>query len=145
MFAFCKVKHSSAESTKLHSFTSRVIHPPCCSPRVLHTHTQGRDAIDNNNLLRKTSRTDFKHEQKASYGWVRTSNYFHAFMVTKYDISGRSYSLLSAQVSPSLLPRSSQSLMVTPFYTALTSKSEKLHHCLARVPPCFACSQLSCT
>lgn len=109
-----------------------------------HTHTQGRDTIDNNNLLRKTSHTDFKHEQKVNCGWVRTSNYSDVFVVTKHDISGRSCSLLSAQVSPSLLPRGSQSLMVIPFYRALTRNSERLHHCLARVPPCFACHQLCC-
>lgn len=77
-------------------------HPPCCSLRFVHTHTQGRDTIDNN-LLRKTSRTDFKHEQKANCGWVRTSSYFDTLMVTKHDILGRLYSLLRAQIGPSLL------------------------------------------
>lgn len=72
----------------------------------------------------KTSCTDFKCKQTMNRGTVKTSKYFDTFMVTKHNISGTSYSLLSAQVSSSLLPRGSQSLAVIPFSRALTSDSE---------------------
>lgn len=44
-------------------------------------------------------------------------------------------------ISSSLLPRGSQSPI--PFCRALTSTSGGSHHCQARLPPCFVCSQLS--